>query len=242
MAHDMSSEMRLQAEGVVKRFQKREVLHGLDIRLHSAECVLLSGANGAGKSTLLRILAGLERPDKGRFDMGRGMRSWRWSRQELLDSIVYLHQQAYMLDGSVTRNLAYALPKGLDKAASRRRVEEALHWSDLHHLADAYAKNLSGGERQRVALARAWVRGAPVLMLDEPTANMDNASRSRTVSLLSALKESGRTLLIASHDPGHLFGLVDRGLHMEDGSLDVYDISDDKVTPIEKLRGQGKTL
>ncbi|HID48565.1 MAG TPA: ATP-binding cassette domain-containing protein [Chromatiales bacterium] len=205
----LSHDLLLRLEGICKRFGSRQLFNELALELHQQQYLLLSGPNGVGKSTLLRIIAGLEKPGDGQFDTGCGARHWKTERRRLLEMSIYLHQQPYMFDASVARNIAYALPQGLDKATRHHKVAQALSWAGLEPLAKTCAITLSGGERQRVALARAWVSCSPLLLLDEPTANMDTQARSRTLELLCQLKDEGRSLIIASHDPAHFNGLVD---------------------------------
>jgi tungstate transport system ATP-binding protein len=192
-----------------KAFGKRQILQGVEMRLQSGQCFLLSGPNGAGKSTLQRICAGLEKPDTGWIDTGMGARTWRQQRQVLQTSCVYLHQQPFMFDGTVRQNLAY--PKTLVKSKQERlaRIEIALDWAGLEPIADCWAKTLSGGERQRVALARAWLRSPRYMLLDEPTNNLDDDAKQRTLSLLQSLKAQGIGLLIASHEAEHFQPVAD---------------------------------
>jgi tungstate transport system ATP-binding protein len=124
-----------------------------------------------------------------------------------------------MFDGSVRYNLGYALGRDLDKPSRSRLLDEAIGWAGLEQLTDTHAKLLSGGERQRVSLARAWLRNPPILLLDEPTANLDQEARERTLELLKSLKEQGIALLLASHDPLHFTALIDRHLHLYEGHL-----------------------
>lgn len=213
-----------------KHFGSREILHHIDLDLPAGRCLLLSGANGAGKTTLLRILAGLEKPESGIIDTGQGPLPWRRCRKQLLEQILYLHQQPYMFDGSVRYNLAYALPRRLATPTRDSLLEETLAWAGLEHLRGTPAKSLSGGERQRVSLARAWLRRPRILLLDEPTASLDQESRQRSLQLLTLLKESGMSLIMASHDPHHLAPLVDSHLQLRDGRL--LERAQSKIIPL----------
>jgi tungstate transport system ATP-binding protein len=226
----MTSSLILSLESLDKRFGSRQVLQGVSLQLHTGEAILLCGPNGAGKSTLLRILSGLEKPDRCLLDLGQGIQSWSRSRERLFKSTLYLHQHPYMFDGSVRYNLAYALPRHLRGKARHLLVDQAMAWAGLEHLQETPAKSLSGGERQRVSLARAWLRKPRILFLDEPTANLDHASRQRVQELLSPLKEAGMALVIASHDVHHFASLADHSLHLHEGHL--IDIEATKLRPI----------
>ncbi|MBJ6610536.1 MAG: ABC transporter ATP-binding protein [Candidatus Thiothrix moscowensis] len=201
------------------RYQQRHILDGLELSLCQAHCTLLTGDNGAGKTTLLRILAGFDKPEQFQVDTGFGLLNWKQYRKTLQPSVLYLHQQPYMFEGSVRDNLDYALPRQLDKAVRQARIQQALQWAVLERIADTPAKTLSGGEYQRVALARAWLRQPRILLLDEPTANMDKDARLRTIQLLRQLRDDGMALLVASHDPDYFSSLVNEHLHLQAGKL-----------------------
>ncbi|MCU7878201.1 MAG: ABC transporter ATP-binding protein [Candidatus Thiodiazotropha sp. (ex Lucinoma borealis)] len=230
----MSDPLILTLSALNKRFGKRQVLQEIELVLCPGECNLLSGGNGAGKTTLLRILSGLEKPDSSRIDIGNGFQSWRRSRADLQKNVLYLHQQPYMFDGSVRYNLGYALPGGLPKQLRNNMIDSAIDWAELNHLHDTPAKSLSGGERQRVSLARAWLRNPQILLLDEPTANLDQEARRRTLDLLRSFKKEGISLLLASHDPIHFSSLIDRHLHLYDSHL--VEIEDQKLMQIPQLQ------
>ncbi len=225
----MTSPAALNVESLHRRFGQRYLLRDISLQLHPGQAILLCGPNGAGKSTLLRILSGLEKPDSCRLDLGLGMRSWSCNRKELFKNTLYLHQHPYMFDGTVRYNLAYALPGKLRGQARRELVDEAMTWAGLEHLQETPSKSLSGGERQRVSLARAWLRKPRILLLDEPTANLDQSSRQRIQDLLTPLKEAGMSLIIASHDVHHFTSLADLSLHLHEGRL--IEIEPAKVRP-----------
>ncbi len=191
------------------------ILNNIDIELKGGECILLTGKNGSGKSTFLRILAGLLKPDSAFINTGLESLPWRKANKLIRQHIMYLYQEPYMFDGSVRRNLAYAVCG----EKSNYQITQALKWANLEHRADTSAKCLSGGERQRVALAQAWLKQPSVLLLDEPTANMDDESRKLTEELLSKFKESGTALLIASHDINHFQHTMDKRLLLKDGLI-----------------------
>jgi len=202
-----------------KRFNRRPVLMGASLELQGGFCKLLTGPNGSGKSTLLQICAGLEKPDQAELSLGVGMIPWKRCRRSLLEKTVYLHQHPYMFEGSVTRNLAYALPGNITHKERLERIEQGLEWAGLAPIADTRAKSISGGEKQRVALARAWLRNPAVLLLDEPTANMDLDARQRSLDLIRRLKQDGIALLIASHDPMHFMTQADQCLVLNQGVI-----------------------
>lgn len=204
---------------IYKHYARRPILAGLELCLRMGSCTLLTGENGAGKTTLLRILGGFEKPETFQADTGCDRLDWRRYRKLLQGSVLYLHQQPYMFEGSVRDNLSFALDRSLPKVEREQRIQTALAWAGLDKIADTRAKTLSGGEYQRVALARAWLRQPRILLLDEPTANMDKDARNRTISLLRQLRDEGMALLIASHDPECFSSLVNEHLNLSAGRL-----------------------
>ena len=208
----------IRLQGVYKHFRQCPILEDLELEMTGGQCTLLRGANGAGKSTLLRIAAGLEKPERGRITLNRGTAaSWSRARKALLQAVVYLHQHPYLFDGTVLRNLSYPLR---NRPQERKpRIQEALDWAGLGHLADRKVQGLSGGERQRVALARAWLCRPQIMLLDEPTANLDSESRGRCLHMMRQLRDQGICLLIASHDPQHFGDLTQRTLLLQNGRL-----------------------
>ncbi len=215
-------DIALRVEGLCKRYARRDsVLAQAALLLPRGSCTLLTGENGAGKSTLMRILAGLERPDEGCFQLdGYPPAHWRKVRRQLIRSLMYLHQQPYLFDGSVDYNLEFVLKRSrVPRRERKERLEAALDWAGMTALRSRPARPLSGGERQRLALARAWLGRPEIMLLDEPTANLDRDARRWTLELLQRLNLEGMTLVITSHDPAHFAGLCHRRLHLEQGAL-----------------------
>ena len=204
----------------------RKTLHGellLDIdslEIHEHSCVALSGRNGAGKSTLMRIIAGLEKPDSVSVTFAGQAMSWRRACQRMRTHVIYLHQQPYLFDCSVTDNIAYGLRRqGLSIKEISRKVAEALDWAGIGHLQLRNARELSGGERQRVAFARARILSPRVLLLDEPTVNMDSEAREQAYRMIKRLKDDGVSILVATHEFHTVAHLCDAHLSLESGSL-----------------------
>lgn len=204
--------------GISKRWKTRQVLDGIDIELHGGDCMLITGENGSGKSTLLRIMAGLLKPDHAWVSTGIEKQAWKYYRKLLRQQIMYLHQTPYLFDSTVEKNLNYV--------HSSLAIDEAMQWAGISHLATQSAHGLSGGERQRVALARVWLKQPGILLLDEPTANLDQESRERTIDLLCSLKEKGVAIVIASHDPVHFNQVVNTHMHLQEGKLKAVEISE----------------
>ncbi|MDH3832216.1 MAG: energy-coupling factor ABC transporter ATP-binding protein [Gammaproteobacteria bacterium] len=190
------------------------------LEIHERACVALSGRNGAGKSTLMRIIAGLEAPDSVTVTFDGQTMPWRRAVQRMRTHVIYLHQNPYLFDRSVTDNIAYGLRH--QKLAIKEissKVAEALDWAGISHLQMRNARELSGGERQQVAFARARILRPRVLLLDEPMTNMDSEAREQTCRMIKRLKDDGVSILLATHEFHTVAHLCDIHLSLESGSL-----------------------
>ncbi len=192
-----------------------------DFALEAASAYVLTGVNGAGKSTLLRILAGLEQADASAASfLGRAMQLAPYP-QAMRQNIIYVHQHPIMFSTSVSHNIAYGLlARGVATGQAKRQIEDAMAWAGVAHLRDSNPASLSGGEKQRVALARAKVVAPKLLLLDEPTANLDGAAREQVIALIPTLVEAGSTVVMACHDRDLIAAPGVRRLKLRDGGLE----------------------
>ncbi len=184
--------------------------------LYPRQIYALTGPNGAGKSTLLRIMALLALPQQGSVRFAGGASSFAEQRKR----VTLVEQSPYLFQGSVADNLAYGLKlRGIDGKEQRRRIELTLSIVGLEDFALRMAKELSGGEIQRVALARALVFKPELLLLDEPTANIDSKSLQAFEALLCRLPKYGVTVLFSTHDLSQSERLGAKLLRIENGRL-----------------------
>ena len=227
---------------IIRYSALRKTIHGqllLDIEsleIHEHSCVALSGRNGAGKSTLMRIIAGLETPDSVTVTFDGQAMPWKRACQKMRTHVIYLHQQPYLFDRSVTDNIAYGLRRqGMSIKEISRKVSEALDWAGIGHLQLRNARELSGGERQRVAFARARILSPRVLLLDEPTTNMDSEAREQAYRMIKRLKEDGVSIMLSTHEFHTVAHLCDAHLSLESGNLHPQTIdragTDRKIIP-----------
>jgi tungstate transport system ATP-binding protein len=207
--------------GVHKSFGKRELLRieRLDIELGGA--YVLTGPNGSGKTTLLRMLAGLEPAQAGRFVFRDAAVDFAPRYPERLRrAIVYVHQHPYLFHTSLRHNMEFGLRcRGVPAEERRRRVEEAIAWAGLGERRATPPASLSGGEKQRAALARVRALRPDLMLLDEPTSNLDKDGRAQTLALLEQLRDERRTVIVACHDRDviDLDGMT--RLHLEEATL-----------------------
>ena len=198
------------------------ILRGIDLKIHTGEVVGLVGPSGSGKTSLLMVLAGLEAATGGQVVLAgqdlAGLDEDALARIRLANvGIVF---QAFHLIPSMTalENVASPLELAGD-AAAFAKAEVALREVGLGHRLDHLPGQLSGGEQQRVALARAFAPRPRLLLADEPTGNLDQATGEVVMQLLFDLRERlGATLLLITHDAG-LAARCDRTIHMADGRV-----------------------
>jgi tungstate transport system ATP-binding protein len=191
----------LHIEGLKKRFGDRLLLSIDRLDIEPGSAYVLTGVNGAGKSTLLRILGGLEPAEASRLMFLDQVLPLAPYPKAMRSEVVYVHQHPVMFSTSVASNIAYGLKAhGLPRDEVKHRVEEAMSWANIEALRDSPSATLSGGEKQRVALARARVLRPKLLLLDEPTANLDGAAREAVIALIPTLTHEGASVVMACHD------------------------------------------
>ncbi len=211
----------LELQGVTKRYGAVPVLAGVDLALAAGEALALTGESGSGKSTLLHLAAALDAPDEGAIQGGG-------TRIEALDEagraevrrrdLALVFQQFNLIPSlPVTANIAF-------QAKLAGRFDRA--WCDslaarlgLQGLGDRYPEQLSGGQAQRVAIARALAARAPLILADEPTGNLDEASGDAALDLmLDLVRETGTALLFVTHST-RLAARFSRRAHLAAGRL-----------------------
>lgn len=176
------------------------------LALSAGNAIVITGANGVGKTTLLRMLAGLAPANGATVDLldgGRGPQPLSPYPADLRARLTYVHQHPYLFRTSVRANLGYGLTSGahrVPRAELTGRIDEAIRWAGLQHVVDVPPERLSGGETQRLALARARALRTDVLLLDEPTSNLDGTAREQVIALVGELAAEGRALLMVCHD------------------------------------------
>jgi len=188
------SPMPLKVDQLVFEANGMQILTGVDLDLSSDALTVLMGPNGAGKSVLLRLIHGLLTPTAGQI---------RWAGKPLTKEIrrqqALVFQKPVLLRRSVKANLQFAL--GLRYWSGQRdRLQTALAAVGLSGFEDRPARVLSGGEQQRLALARALILEPKVLLLDEPTANLDPASVLLIEDAIRKARQSGVKVILVTHD------------------------------------------
>ena len=214
--------MIIEAKGIEKSFGPLKVLKGLDFYADAAEIVAIMGASGAGKSTLLQILGTLLRPESGSLTID-GIDALSLGRNDLSGfrcrKIGFVFQFHHLLPEftSLENVMIPALIAGTGKAQAKEKAIQLLDTLGLTDRLKHKPSELSGGEQQRVAIARALVNSPAVLLADEPSGNLDSATKEELHKLLLELRSNlKQTMVIVTHDPT-LAAICDRTLNMKDG-------------------------
>ncbi|HYD79546.1 MAG TPA: energy-coupling factor ABC transporter ATP-binding protein [Paucimonas sp.] len=225
----------LSLRGLRKCFGPRLLFDIEALEIDEAAAYVLTGANGSGKSTLLRILAGLETAQADHVRFLGAPAALHPYPEAMRRDIVYVHQHPVMFSTSVERNIAYGLrSRRMAPAEIRERVDAALAWAGIAHLRDRDPVLLSGGEKQRIALARAKVLRPKLLLLDEPTANLDGPAREQVIAMIPALLREGASVVMACHDRDLIALPGVRRIKLKNGRL-VHRHRDGETWPLRSL-------
>ena len=209
----------LRLQGIRKSYGTVTAADGIDLVVDEGEFFTLLGPSGSGKTTLLRLIAGFERPDAGRIELGgRDVTSLPPNARE---TNTVFQDYALFPHMTVGENIGYGLKvKGVSGAQRRERVGRALKMVRLEGLENRRPHQLSGGQRQRVALARAVVNEPEVLLLDEPLGALDLKLRQEMqLELKHIQKEVGITFVYVTHDQEEALTMSDRMAVMSSGRI-----------------------
>lgn len=214
----------IKVEGIKKRFDDLEVLHGVSLEVKRGEIVSLVGASGAGKTTLLQIIGTLMKADEGRVTIDgispEGLDDKALSMFRNL-KIGFVFQFHHLLEEFSAREnvMLPMLIAGVKQSDAKQRADELLALVSMSHRAEHKPSAMSGGEQQRVAVARALANNPAVVLADEPTGNLDSATRDEIQRLFFTLRErTGQTFIIVTHDE-KLASMSDRKIVMSDGRI-----------------------
>ncbi|MDO9214540.1 MAG: thiol reductant ABC exporter subunit CydD, partial [Methylococcales bacterium] len=214
-----SPQPTIEFNNVSKSYDQRQVLADINLHIHQGEKIALVGASGAGKTTLLNLLLGFETVSAGNL----WLNGQTLNRDNATQTMAYVGQNAYIFYGSIADNIALAnanaTPEQIHAAAHAAGVTQ---FSDqlpqgLQTLVGERGYGLSGGQVQRIAVARAFLKNAEIIVLDEPTANLDKVTKTQLLAMIAQLFND-KTVIISSHDDEVISGM-DRKIRLQHGRL-----------------------
>ncbi|MGK0304735.1 MAG: putative ABC transport system ATP-binding protein [Gammaproteobacteria bacterium] len=223
------SDIKIQMKNISKVFETDELethaLKNIDITIKSGDYVSISGPSGCGKSTLLSILGLLDTPSGGEYFI-EGVNVTDLSLDQAAEirnsKIGFVFQSFNLIDelsvfDNVALPLRYKTKVPSDKEISDR-VHQCLELVGMSHRTSHKPNQLSGGQQQRIAIARALVANPAILLVDEPTGNLDSKSGDQVMDVLEKLNDSGTTICMVTHDPRYA-DLANIQLKLLDGSI-----------------------
>lgn len=195
-------------------------LDGVSLQIASGEWVALMGSSGSGKTTFLNLVDGLDRPTTGRV-MVLGRETTQFASDEMTtfrrENIGLIFQQFHLIP-YLTALENVMLAQYYHSLADKEQAARALEAVQMTHRASHLPSQLSGGEQQRVCIARALINDPKIILADEPTANLDEANETKVIEIFHRLHQQGKTIVIATHDPG-LGDLAQRKILLRHGRV-----------------------
>lgn len=198
----MAGQVIYQLHNLIQSYNGRPIIQIERLEIYKGEILAIVGPSGAGKSTLLRLLNFLEQPTQGLLRFEQSNLNGSFPPLEQRRKVTTVFQTPVLLNRSVAANVAYGLKvRQQDKKVIDQAVAAALEWVGLNKLAHQSARTLSGGEAQRVALARALVIQPTVLLMDEPTANLDPYNVKLIEEIVAKENRTrGTTIVLVTHN------------------------------------------
>ena len=224
------SDIKVQMSNITKVFETDEIethaLKSIDLTINNGDYISISGPSGCGKSTLLSILGLLDAPTSGQYIIeGKDVSQLSLSESAEIrnEKIGFIFQSFNLIDElSVFENIALPLHyndnQRFTPAEVKERVMACLEKVEMSHRANHKPNKLSGGQQQRIAIARALVADPAILLIDEPTGNLDSKNGDAVMDMLEELNNNGTTLCMVTHDPRYAHR-AKRQLHLLDGII-----------------------
>ncbi len=239
----MARDAVVRVRGLSKTFseggRERRVLDAVDLEIFTGEFLVMLGKSGSGKSTLLNLISGIDKPDSGRiFINGTEVTALDERRQTVFrrDHIGIVFQFFNLIPTlTVLENITLPLElRGDQRRPAETLAAHLLERVGLQGREDTFPDKLSGGEQQRVAIARALIHQPDLVLADEPTGNLDEASGQTVLNLLLELtRGAGKTLIMATHNP-EIVRFADRVCRIHDGKL-VISTSDEAISLVTEI-------
>ncbi|MFA5570891.1 MAG: energy-coupling factor ABC transporter ATP-binding protein [Sphaerochaetaceae bacterium] len=213
------------------------ILDDISFDLPKGSFTCLLGRNGSGKSMLMKTLKGLQQPSSGSITIHQEDLSRFPHKRNTLIGLVFQDADTQVVGQSVQRDILFGLENlKVEKEQQKQTLDEVSELLHLTHLLHRRPRTLSGGEKRRLAIAGVLVMKPQVLMLDEPFANLDYEGITQVLSSLVTLKESGQTIVVATHEIEKIYAYADQAILLDQGSL---VIASDPLDVLERIEQYG---
>lgn len=226
--------MSLKVNNLSFGYTKNKILEDISFEVKPGDFVCVLGKNGIGKSTLFKLLLGFLKKEKGEILIdNKPLESF--TRKELAREVAYIPQYStsafnYNVFDTVLMGTTCRLDTlGSPKAKEKQIARDALKQFEISHLSKKNTSSISGGERQLVVLARAIAQGSKILILDEPTANLDYGNQFRVMKTISKLKEFGYMIILSTHNPEQAMWFSDKIMVLDDKKVLAYGNTDEII-------------
>ena len=207
-------------------YDENQVVHAINLNVSPGECVVLTGESGSGKSSIINAINGLgARYDNARIEGTITLDDDELTQKQIYEiamlvSSVFQNPKTHFFNVDTTQELLFFLENtGVPKQNMQKRLQDLLSLFPIAHLLNRSIFELSGGEKQILCLASAYISGCKLILLDEPTSNLDHISIALLTDMLKCLKQQGITLLIAEHRLYYLRDILDRLVHIQKGEI-----------------------
>ena len=207
-------------------YDENQVVHAINLNVSPGECVVLTGESGSGKSSIINAINGLgARYDNARIEGTITLDGDELTQKQIYEiamlvSSVFQNPKTHFFNVDTTQELLFFLENtGVPKQNMQKRLQDVLSLFPIAHLLNRSIFELSGGEKQILCLASAYISGCKLILLDEPTSNLDHISIALLTDMLKCLKQQGITLLIAEHRLYYLRDILDRLVHIQNGEI-----------------------
>lgn len=207
-------------------YDENQVVHAINLNVSPGKCVVLTGESGSGKSSIINAVNGLgARYDNARIEGTIALDGDELTQKQIyeiamLASSVFQNPKTHFFNVDTTQELLFFLENtGVPKQNMQKRLQDLLSLFPIAHLLNRSIFELSGGEKQILCLASAYISGCKLILLDEPTSNLDHISIALLTDMLKCLKQQGITLLIAEHRLYYLRDILDRLVHIQKGEI-----------------------
>lgn len=216
--------MILKADNVAFSYKKEKTLKGVSFSANEGDFVCVLGCNGCGKTTLFKCLLGIYKADSGDiFVNSKSIK--KFSTKELAKEIAYIPQAHIpsfnykVIDAVLMGRNAYVDSFKSPKKEDEEKAYDALNRLGIGYLAEKGYSEISGGERQLVLIARAITQNSKILLMDEPTSNLDYGNQMLVLQEVKKLSQDGYTVIMSTHNPDHAFMFANKAVIIKDGKV-----------------------